>query len=319
MLGVNERTVRRDIKALNLRQDLPVDHIEARNGYGLTEEIASFPAEEFSRSDYFSLWMSVQAFQAWGGLPYQKRLPGLMRKLRSTSQAVSAAELKRMKECVTFKAGGFQAPLDPAIFETVIEALMREEELEFDYQTLEARRAGSPTIKSAKGAAAYGTEIAVDEVGRRRVQPFHALCWDYAWYLFAYDYARKDIRTFAIGRMLNAENPGKRFEPARPFDLEAELEKSFGIRRGGKVENVHLRFYPSAVPLVIERLWHPSQELTIFPDKTLEMTMRVAVCPELIRWVRGWGPDVEVLAPSSLDSVVVNGARAIVRRAEARG
>lgn len=43
----------------------------------------------------------------------------------------------------------------------------------------------------------------------RRVQQFHALCWDYAWYLFSYDYARKDIRTFAIGRMFSAENTGK--------------------------------------------------------------------------------------------------------------
>src|SRR5262245_24950393 len=75
-----------------------------------------------SRGDYFSLWLSVQAFQAWGGLPYQKRLPALMRKLQSTSQSLSSEDLERMRKRITFKAGGFQAPVNADIFETVIGA-----------------------------------------------------------------------------------------------------------------------------------------------------------------------------------------------------
>lgn len=312
MFGVTERTIRRDIKTLNGRDDLKIDFITDREGYGLLEAVTSLPVEEFSRGDYFSLWMSVQAFQAWGGLPYQKRLPVLIRKLQSSSQAVSPEDLKRMRKCITFKAGGFQAPLNAEIFETVIHALMAQQELRFEYHGLEARRAG------AKKAAKGGSEEPAILAGApewRRVQPLHVICWDYAWYLFAYDYARKDIRTFAIGRMLNAEDTGKHFKPARPFHLKAELAKSFGIRRGGRAEHVYLRFCPEAAPLVIERLWHPSQEFVLRPDRSLEMTMKVAVCPELIRWVRGWGPEVEILAPSTLNTIIVNGARQIVESA----
>lgn len=320
ILGVDERTVRRDIKALNLRREVPADFIRERGGYGLTEDVGSFPAKEFSRSDYFSLWMSVQAFQAWGGLPYQKRLPALMRKLQSSSQALSPADLKQMQKCVTFKAGGFEAPLDQDIFLTVIDALLHGQELEFEYQSLDVQRAGALKIPTASGlmTPTDGMERLVDSEGRRRVQPLHALCWEYAWYLFAYDYARRDIRTFAIGRMLSAENNGKKFKQARPFDLEKELEDSFGIRRGGKAENVHLRFESAAVPLVIERLWHHSQVFTLHPDKTLEMTMRVAICPELIRWVAGWRDDVEVLGPSSLQDAIEESAARIAERRRKR-
>lgn len=105
--------------------DLRIDFIPERGGYGLTEAVSSLPVEEFSGGDYFSLWMSVQSFQVWGGLPYQKRLPALMRKLQSSSQALSPEDLKRMRKCINFKASGFQAPVDPDIFETVIRALMR--------------------------------------------------------------------------------------------------------------------------------------------------------------------------------------------------
>jgi hypothetical protein len=49
---------------------------------------------------------------------------------------------------------------------------------------------------------------------------------------------------------------------------------------------VHLRYEKRAIPLVIERLWHPSQEMIENEDGTLDLTMQVAVVPELVRWCR---------------------------------
>ena len=89
------------------------------------------------------------------------------------------------------------------------------------------------------------------------------------------------------------------------FDLRKELEKSFGITR----VDVHLRFKRRAVPLKKQPHWHPSQRMFENEDGTLDLTMHVAIVPELVRWVQSWGDDIAVLAPTSLDDTVLEACR----------
>jgi predicted DNA-binding transcriptional regulator YafY len=153
----------------------------------------------------------------------------------------------------------------------------------------------------------------------RHVQPLHLLCWQYAWYLFAWDYERQDIRTFALGRMTSVKDTGQEFKAAVRFDLREELKYSFGITRAKKPERVHLRFVPTVIPLIVERLWHPSQQLTLNEkDGTLDLTMEVAICPELIRWVAGWRQDVQILSPTALNDTVVQGAADFLKQTARR-
>ena len=84
--------------------------------------------------------LRVQSFEAWGGVPQQKKLPRILRKLKAGAGAMNPEQLRRMRECVTFKAGGFQAPVEQGIFDTVLRALLEREELTFGYVSLTRRR-----------------------------------------------------------------------------------------------------------------------------------------------------------------------------------
>jgi predicted DNA-binding transcriptional regulator YafY len=369
--GVNEKTIRTDIHYLRSAESLPIDEIRERGGWGFTEEVKAFDGDEFTRGEYLALWLSVQSLEAWGGLPQQKKMPSLMRKLKATAAEMDPDQLNRMRRYVTFKAGGFQAPVEQGVFDTVMRALLRREELAFGYVSLTRQReqiqlhegnsaagtdgqlvlpgAAAPALRAALRAgdvaplhstsnaqvgaskgktarAAFDPSASVLSWAAgagvtpepRRVQPLHLLCWEYAWYLFAWDYERNDIRTFALGRMSGAEATGVPFEPAVKFDLRKELSKSFGITRGKKAVRVHLRFQPRAIPLVIERLWLPSQCMIENEDGTLDLTMDVAVTPELTRWVQSWGADCAVLAPESLDDEVLKEARKKLEEAARR-
>jgi proteasome accessory factor B len=321
---VSEKTIREDIKYLRLAEGLPVDHIDARGGYGFTEEVKALPGDEFTRGEYLALWMSVQSFEAWGGLPQQKKMPGIMRKLKAAGASMAPEQLKCMRERVTFKAGGFQAPVEQEVFDTVLAAVLERRELCFGYASLSKRREvlegqaqegnrGGHAERGGRGgkktAVLVNSALVPVEPEARRVQPLHLLCWEYAWYLFAWDPARDDIRTFALGRMSGVTGTETHFTPEVKFNLRKELAKSFGITRGGKEVTVHLRFRKRAIPLVIERLWHASQEMIENEDGTLDLVMRLAVVPELVRWVNSWGRDVSVLAPTSLDDEVLEDAR----------
>jgi hypothetical protein len=51
---------------------------------------------------------------------------------------------------------------------------------------------------------------------------------------------------------------------------------------------------------VIEREWHPTQTLAPLLTGELEFGLRAPICPDLVRWILGYGKDVEVLEPKAL-------------------
>lgn len=63
---------------------------------------------------------------------------------------------------------------------------------------------------------------------------------------------------------------------------------------------VCLRFSGTAAKRVRETVWHPSQQLTDLDDGRCEWRARVAETQEMLPWIRGWGSEVEVIAPRQL-------------------
>jgi len=67
---------------------------------------------------------------------------------------------------------------------------------------------------------------------------------------------------------------------------------------------------------VRETQWHRSERLEEQADGTLLWRARIAEPREMVWWIRGWGADVEVLAPCELREEMMGEAR---RLAESYG
>mgnify|MGYP005838900763 CR=1 FL=1 len=59
---------------------------------------------------------------------------------------------------------------------------------------------------------------------------------------------------------------------------------------------------PEATRRVQETCWHPSQVLEELPDGGCALRLQVAAPEEMVYWIRGWGPQVVVLAPGGCGS-----------------
>jgi CRISPR-associated endonuclease/helicase Cas3 len=77
---------------------------------------------------------------------------------------------------------------------------------------------------------------------------------------------------------------------------------------------VRLRFSPAVAPRVRETTWHPSQKIHDLPDGGAEWEAQIAEWREMEPWVRGWGAEVEVLAPDELRRSVIAAVRAAAER-----
>ena len=109
-----------------------------------------------------------------------------------------------------------------------------------------------------------------------------------------------DVHTFRVERILDAELTDEIFEIPDDFDGPALMRSAWGIMYGEETHQVTLRFAPEATRRVRETSWHPTQSLTEESDGGCTLSLEVAHPNEMLYWIRGWGPLVEVLEPNWL-------------------
>ena len=122
-----------------------------------------------------------------------------------------------------------------------------------------------------------------------------------------------EIRTFKVERIQRIEMLKDRsYEIPEDFDARALLKDAWGIWFTDKEpEEVVLRFHARVARRVQETRWHPSQTVEMEPNGYLLWRAKVAEWQEMVHWIRGWGADVEVLAPQRLREMLMGEAKAM--------
>ncbi len=111
----------------------------------------------------------------------------------------------------------------------------------------------------------------------------------------------KKVRTFKIERIRWVELLSDHYTIPASFDPRKLLRSAWGIWYTDEAPvEVRLRFSPRVARRVRETRWHPSERIEEKPDGSLIWEADVAEPQEMLPWIRGWGGDVEVLAPPDL-------------------
>ena len=122
----------------------------------------------------------------------------------------------------------------------------------------------------------------------------------YAAYIIGYATFFDAVRTFKLERILEAELLDDTFEVPVDFDGPSALSGAWGVMFGENKTEVALRFSPQVARRVKESVWHGSQKLEDCEGGGCILRVQVAHTLEMKPWIRGWGPDCEVLAPEEL-------------------
>lgn len=124
-----------------------------------------------------------------------------------------------------------------------------------------------------------------------------------------------ELRTFKLERIEWAELTDQPFTIDDSFDGPNLLKRAWGVMYGASDEDlvtVRLRFSQYVTPRVKETLWHPSQQLKMTRDGC-ELTMQIADTLEAENWIRGWGADCEVLEPADLRESMISHIRRLTK------
>jgi len=290
-IEVSAKTIHRDLEFMRDRLNLPVEFNGSRGGYFYNGEVSSFPTLQITEGEIFALVVAEKALQQYRGTSFEKPLLSAIRKMEQALPDTISLNLADVSQTISFRTRA-EPILNLEIFEILARAVADRRQLELQYR------------KPGQKAEA------------RVVDPYHLANINGEWFLFAFDQARKDIRTFAPARILSAKQTGKIFERSQKFSLEKRLQDSFGVHSGEGTYEVVIRFAPRAADYIREKKWHPSQSVHEFKDGSLELKMKLSSLGEVQRWVLSWGGEARVIKPPELINSIRDAATAILNPSE---
>lgn len=180
------------------------------------------------------------------------------------------------------------------VFQQVAEAAMKQRRLRIDYH---ARHN--------------------DQTSTREIDPQRLLFHRDNWYLLAWCRQTRACRVFACDRIGRAELLRARARALPQEQIEAMLERGFGIypdTRGGatapaREQTAALRFTAEHARWVRDETWHPRQSGSALPDGGYLLRLPFTNPTELILEILRHGAGVEVLEPAALRSTVAKELR----------
>jgi CRISPR-associated endonuclease/helicase Cas3 len=122
------------------------------------------------------------------------------------------------------------------------------------------------------------------------------------------------VRTFKVERIRTAELADDTYTIPEAFDPRAALADAWGIwTTEAEPVEVVLRFHPRVAHRVQETQWHRNETVTPQEDGSLLWSAAVAEPQEMVPWIRGWGADVEVVAPAAVRAALSGEARRLAQ------
>jgi predicted DNA-binding transcriptional regulator YafY len=291
-LEVSRATVRRDIKDLRERMNVPIVCDRDTGSYRIDSSVECYelPGVWFSAGEIHALLSMQQLLAAFdaGGLlaehvgPLRQRLLGMLE-----SATDSADDIARRIRILSAAARHYA----PQHFQHIAAALMERRRLSIEY------------VARSKG-----------DTSQREISPQRLTHYRDNWYLDAWCHLRDELRSFAVDAIKTVKTIDAVAQEIPEAELDTALGAGYGIFAGAQVQWATLVFTPDRARWVAAEHWHPEQEGVFLDDGSYQLRLPYSNDPELIMDVLKYGPDCEVVGPEGLRAKVVGLLKAAVGR-----
>jgi proteasome accessory factor BC len=264
---------------IQLTVDRPTDAAAEQESYSLRSESFHLPAIAFSDEELAALQTALALLD--GKFAYAEPLRLALQQITwGRPSPLRAPEQRSVALAITASAGGHELSARLAKVET---AIFRQKTITFDYYTMER-----------------------DEVGARRVDPYHLLFQGGEFYLLGYAHERKAIRVFRLsrirGKVAYATKAEHDFRRPADFDPRAYANRAeWQLGEGGEVAEILLS---ERIAWQIERHFGRYGEIRPAGGERERgdriFRTRYANTRMIISWVLGLGEHARILGPAEL-------------------
>ena len=270
------KTIMRDIEYLRDFFHAPIDYDPTRHGYFYSEPNYKISAIDINEGDLFALCIAEKTLQRYRNTPVYHQLNSVFGKITESLPETTTTQPGYLDGRLSIISGPVTR-IQPRIWESLANAMRENRSTRIAHRTPHT-----------------------DDLKERRFDPYQIIHYQEEWYAKGFDHQSAEIRTFAISRIEKARKEKESFQVPADYDYEREAGMNFDLMWGEKVYRVELEFDAHIAPYIIEREWHPSQQIDTQTNGSIRFRMETRHLLEIKRWVMSWGDGVTVLSPTEL-------------------
>jgi len=284
---ISTKTAQRDIDFLKDRMGAPIEYDALHRGYYYTELTFMLPAVQMNEGELAALLMGSKVLEQFKGTPMAEKLTSVFDKLSALLPDNITVNPEELFSHFSFVAPP-SMPITPTVWNKVIQGLEHRQMLEINY-------------RNWRGELTH------------RVTPVHLANLQGDWYLFVQFEGFDNFRQIALSRIQSIKLLRKKADIQGTFDPEKELADVFSKFAGeNEPFRVTVQFDPEIAASVLERQWHPKQEVKTLKDGRVEISFDAKGDIEIKRWVMAFGRYAKVKSPKWLKDVITEEARAML-------
>ena len=259
-------TIKRDIEKIRgLGYNLKYDN-EHRTGYYIDSDDSTAHIDRFLEE--FELYMALESIKGFSDFIYPEQ---------------------RRPNCIEH--------LQP-----IINAIRKTQYIQFQYHKYSNRNAGFLITHPLHNAYVFES-LDGDTESLRTVAPYILKEFRGVWYLIGKDDKDKCIKTFALDRVSDIKNVGRRFTKDESFNHAKKYRDCFGIyspAKDSKVEEVILSFDAENGRHLKANPLHHSQMILIDTDEEFRISLRIYITLDFLQEIltRTWA--LRIISPESL-------------------
>jgi predicted DNA-binding transcriptional regulator YafY len=261
-----------------LTVEKPLDGVAEQENYSLRPENFHLPAIEFSDSELAALATALSLLD--GEFAYAEPLRLALQQITwGRPSPLQAPDQRGVALGITASAGGHDLSQRLVKVET---AIFRHKTITFDYYTMER-----------------------DEVGPRKVDPYHLLYRGCQFYLLGYSHERESLRVFRLSRIRGKVAYATKAEHdfRRPADFDPRAYANLADWQFGQITGTAEIRVAERIAWQIERHFGRYCEIRPSEDSGDRVFVTEYANPrQLISWVLGLGENARLLSPPELVS-----------------
>jgi predicted DNA-binding transcriptional regulator YafY len=294
---ISRRQAAREIEFMRLFLGAPIEYSAERGGYYYSDDNFQFPGLWVSEEEIVSLVIARRLAAALPDRNLKKKFDLFLQKIGRDMDL----DLLRLESKVSLKNVRYSR-VEPAVFQAVMLALVRERQLALTYSSGYTEEETRRTVPQGDVPCGdIGSGSCLTGVQARTVDPLHLLVYMGNWHLIAWCHQRRAVRDFLLSRVKAADMlAAPAANPVAPEEIREKIEKRYGIFFDGPELWVVLRFTPAGARRVRDQVWFPDQKSEEQGDGGLILRFPVADFREIVRDILPFAAEVEVLEPPEL-------------------
>lgn len=288
-LEVSPKTIYRDIEYLRDSQRAPIEYDQERGTYVLEDPGWRLEQLNLTEGELLELAIAQRVAAQYEGTSLGDTLQGLFDKIKRALPDETTVDPMEIRSEFSFY-GQPARLINKRIWNTLARAVRECRVVKATYWSRNQEKETKPTL-----------------------EPLHLANLEGDWYLAARWRPHEEPAILAVSRFRGARLEKETFERG-DFDAEKFFSNRFGrfVAKSGEEIVATIRFKPEAAYDVLERVWHPRQEVEEHADGSVTLTLPFPTEYLAVRWVLQWGDGVVTVSPQEL----LDGQRQCQRPAE---